>query len=150
MLLVPIIFFYRRLIFITSIIYLRFNILALIMIQIGMILFQLSVIHLLRTFVSKASLWKQTQDECTYLLLFYILMCFTDFVPDPEQRSKLGIVYISIMFINIGLHLIILLRSTLSSLKLGLKRCIARRNLYWCWCSCFSCCKKKMKPMPPA
>ena len=132
MLFMPMIFFYRRLIFISSIILLRTNILALIMIQICMILFQLAVLHLLRTFESKASLWKQTQDECTYLLLFYVLMCFTDFVPDPEHRSNLGIAYISVMFTNIGLHLITLIRSTLSSLVIICKRCFVR------------CCKKKV------
>ena len=138
MLLVPTIFFYRRLIFISSMILLRKNIFALILIQIGMIQFQLGVLHLLRTFDSRASLWKQTQDECTYLLLIYVLMCFTDFVPDPEQRSNLGIVYIIIMLSNIGLHLITLIRSTISSIVLNIKRCFARRHLYLCWfCCCF-------------
>ena len=58
MLLRPIIFLYRRLTFITCIIYFRNNILALILIQIGMIQFWLSILHLLRTFESKAALWK--------------------------------------------------------------------------------------------
>ena len=87
MLLAPMIFFYRRLIFIGSIILLKDNIFVLIMIQTSMVQFQLFVLHSLRIFESKAALWKQTQDECTYLLLIYVLMLFTDFVPDPEQRN---------------------------------------------------------------
>ena len=136
MLLMPIIFFYRRLIFISSVILLRENIFTLILIQIGLVQGQLAVLHILRTFESKSALWKQTQDECTYFLLIYVLMCFTDFVPDPEQRSKLGIAYISIMLGNIGFHLIIVLGQTLKDLCLKLKRCFARRHLYMCLCFC--------------
>ena len=143
MLLRPTVFLYRRLTFITCVIYFGNNILVLILIQIGMIQFWLCVLHSLRTFESKAALWKQTQDECTYIMLFYLLMCFTDLVPDPEHRSNLGIAYISIMFTNIGVHFISLIRLTISSLVLSCKRCFVRRHLYWCWCSCCKLCKKK-------
>ena len=136
MLLKPTFFLYRRLIFISSVILFRTNILVLIIIQIGMIQFQLALLHTLRTFDSRKNLWKETQDECTYLLLFYVLMCFTDFVPDPELRSKLGIAYICIMFTNIGLHLITLIRSTISSSVLAFKRCFVKF------------CQKKIKSMP--
>ena len=145
MLLNPAIFFYRRFIFTCSVIIFRKDIFALIIIQMGLIQIQLVVLHFLRVFESKAALWKQTQDECTYLLLLYVLLCFTDFVPDPELRNKLGIVYITIMFTNIGTHLVSLIRFTLSSFLRSLKRCFVRRHLYWCFC----CCKKKSKPMTP-
>ena len=148
MLLMPTIFLYRRLIFVTSTILLKDNIFALILIQIGLIQFQLVILHMLRTFESRAALWKQTLDEVTYLLLIYIIMCFTDFVPDPEQRRLLGIVYLSIMFINIGLHLITLIRSTISSIVLSFKRWFARRHLYWCWCSCFLFCRRQARSEP--
>ena len=148
MLLLPTIFFYRRLIFITSIIFLGKNIFALLVIQFCMIQFTLATLHSLRIFESKATLWKQTQDECTYLLLFYVLMCFTDFVPDPELRSELGKAYISIMFTNIGLHLISLIRSTITSILLGFKRCFVRRHLCRCLRSFFFCCKQKARLVP--
>ena len=109
-LLVPTIFFYRRLIFISSIILLKDNIFVLILIQTCMVQLQLLVLHSLRIFESKAALWKQTLDECTYLLLIYVLMLFTDFVPDPEQRNLIGRVYIGITFTNIGVHFISLIR----------------------------------------
>ena len=151
MLLVPTVFVYRRLIFISSIILLRKNIFFLILIQISMVQFQLFALHSMRVFETKEDLWKQTLDECTYLLLLYVLMCFSDSVPDPELRSHLGIVYISIIIANIGVHLIILIRSTISSLCLSLKRCWARRHLYHCWCCCCcKCCIKKTRPVPTA
>ena len=151
MLLVPTVFVYRRLIFISSIILLGDNIFFLILIQISMVQFQLFVLHSLRVFESKVALWKQTQDECTYLLLLYVLICFNDFVPDPELRSQLGYVYISIMFSNIGVHFINLIRSTISLFILSLKRCWRRRHLYYCWCCCCcKCCRKKIRSMPTA
>ena len=58
MLLVPTVFVYRRLIFISSIILLGDNIFFLILIQISMVQFQLFVLHSLRVFESKAALWK--------------------------------------------------------------------------------------------
>ena len=75
-------------------------------------------------------------DEFTYLLLLIIMMCFTHFVPDPQQRSHVGIAYICVMFTNIGIHLITLIRSTLASLIKTFKK------------YCVSCCKKKIKSMP--
>ena len=58
MLLVPTMFFFRRLAFISSIIILRENILALILIQIAMIKFNLIILHTLRTFETRTVLYK--------------------------------------------------------------------------------------------
>ena len=69
----------------------------------------LAVLYLLKPLESRSALIKQTLDECTYLLLVYNLMCFTDFVPSPEDRSNLGYAYLAIMNGNIGIHLIILI-----------------------------------------
>ena len=131
---VPIFFFYRRLIFIASVILLRENVLGLFSIQISLILCYLTVLLLLKPLESRSALKKQTFDECTYLVLIYLLMCFTNFVPDPENRSKIGNAYISVMIVNIGVHLIILIGSTILSFRLKIKRCFARRSLYRCCC----------------
>ena len=58
MLFVPTMFFFRRLVFISSIILLRENILVLILIQTGTIVFNLGIIHTLRTFETRAILKK--------------------------------------------------------------------------------------------
>ena len=135
------IFLYRRLIFTTSVILLRKNVLAILLIQFCMIQFQLSVLHIVRPLETKGALWKQTFDECTYLLLIYILMCFTEFVSDLEMRNKLGIAYISIMFTNIAFHFTFMIISLILTLKLKIKRCKARRKIYRCCCFW----KKKMR-----
>ena len=67
--LVPIFYFYRRLAFISSVILLRSNILALISIQVGLIQFKLALLHMGKPLESRADLIKQTLDECTYLIL---------------------------------------------------------------------------------
>lgn len=40
------------------------------------------------------------------LMMNYLLMCFTDFVPDAAVRSEIGYYYIYINFSNIGFHII--------------------------------------------
>ena len=132
--LVPIFYFYRRLAFISSVILLRSNILALISIQVGLIQFQLALLHLGKPLESRAALIKQTLDECTYLILVQLLLCFTNFVPDPEDRIYIGIAYMSVMIANMGLHIMILILSTCKVFCLKSKRCFARRHLYNCCC----------------
>ena len=85
---------------------------------------------------SRSALWKQTLDECTYLLLVYNLMCFTNFVSSPEDRNQIGYAYLLVMNGNIGIHMIVLILSTIFNIKLRLKRCCLRRHLYHCWCFC--------------
>ena len=103
------IFLYRRLIFVSSVILLRTNILALLLILVGLIQFSMAVFHLLKPLESRGALLIQTIDECTYLLLVYLIMCFTNFVPDPEYRINIGVAYISVIGTNIGIHLYILI-----------------------------------------
>ena len=131
---VPMIFLYRRLIYVYSALLLSKYLIAQIAIQILIIQFYLAILHLLRPIESKADLWKQTLDECTYLLLIYILLCFTCFIDDFETKNKLGYVYTSIMFTNIGIHLILMIKSFISTLILRVKRCFARRHLYKFFC----------------
>ena len=72
-------------------------------------LFQLAVLHILRPLESKIELKIKTFDECIYLVLINLLICFTDYIPDPEYRNKVGIAYISVMLSSIGFHLMIVL-----------------------------------------
>ena len=55
-------------------------------------------------------------NETTILALTYFLFCFTDFVPDAETRYKLGFAYIVTSFVNLVVHMGIMLRS--SSVKI--------------------------------
>mmetsp|Transcript_15593 Transcript_15593/g.18532 ORF Transcript_15593/g.18532 Transcript_15593/m.18532 type:complete len:82 (-) Transcript_15593:422-667(-) len=53
--------------------------------------------------------YMETFNECTMLVLLYIMMLFSDFVPDAEMRSVMGIVYIAIVCTFGGVHLSIML-----------------------------------------
>ena len=75
-------------------------------------------------------------NECVMIILLYGLMCFTDFVPDIEARSKIGLLYIGINLIHMGIHLFFILHSSCYRLKLVCKR-------YRCFCY-------KPKPQQPA
>ena len=69
--------------------------------------------YTLKPLESRGTLMKQTLDECTYLVLVYLLMCFTNFIPDPEVRNQVGIAYISVMMLNMGVHLLFLISSSI-------------------------------------
>ena len=62
-------------------------------------------------------------NECTVLLLGYCMMCFTDFVPEPETRSHVGIFYMGFTAANVLVHIIFLILETSYNLKLRCKRC---------------------------
>ena len=47
-------------------------------------------------------------NECTIIWLTYGMLMFTDFVPDPEMRFKLGWYYMAINLGNISVHLLLL------------------------------------------
>ena len=48
-------------------------------------------------------------NESVIIILLYGLMCFTDFVPEEDTRSKIGIVYIGINVLHNVIHLICML-----------------------------------------
>ena len=137
--LVPMIFFYRRLLFVYSALLLGNYLLVQLVIQISMIQFYLTILHSFRPQESRMSLHKQTFDECTYIILIYLLMCFTNFIPDPVIRSKLGVAYNSVMLSNVGFHLIMMVYSSIQSIVLMIKRIYARRHLYK-----YCCIRKKI------
>ena len=44
--------------------------------------------------------------ECTTLFVLYMLLCFSDFVPDAKTRSMLGLVFVGIVSTNVSVHMI--------------------------------------------
>ena len=61
----------------------------------------------------------ETFNECTIMVLLYLIQCFTGFVPSSDTRSDLGLVYISVNLGSILLHFIIML---VNSLKWAINR----------------------------
>lgn len=56
----------------------------------------------------------------------YILICFTDFVPEAEMRDKLGNYYNYVNFSNIAVHIFIMVRTSILAIILSCKKC--KRN----------------------
>ena len=64
----------------------------------------------------------ETFNEVTTLVLTYFLFCFSDFVPDPETRGALGIQYNNTTFLNIAVHLYIMLRGSFVAVRLSCRK----------------------------
>ena len=47
-------------------------------------------------------------NECTIIGLTYGMLMFTDFVPDPEMRFRIGWYYMATSLFNIFVHLVLL------------------------------------------
>ena len=81
----------------------------------------------------------EVMNEYTIIVLLYGLMCFTDFLPSPNSRSVIGLVYIGVFITNVFVHIIKLLLQTCYKMKLGCKKYHFRwKNIK----------KKKMKSGP--
>lgn len=63
------------------------------------------------------SLWIESFNEATVILLNTLLVCFTDYVPSGEDRNEIGFFYLAVIFVNIGVHLTLLIASTIISCK---------------------------------
>ena len=64
----------------------------------------------------------EVMNECTVLLLCYCMMCFTDFVPEPETQSQVGIFYMGFTAVNVLVHIIFLVIGAFFKLKLRCTR----------------------------
>ena len=64
----------------------------------------------------------EVMNECTSLLLSYKLFCFTDLVPNPEDRNQIGYYYMGIVLTNIAVHLVMLAWDIVLKCKLVCKK----------------------------
>ena len=64
----------------------------------------------------------ETFNEVTTIVLTYFLLCFSDFVPEPETRSELGIHYNNTTFLNMAVHLYIMLRGSFLAVRLSCRK----------------------------
>jgi len=67
--------------------------------------------------------------ELTNLMLMYHLLCFTDFVLDPELRYSIGYSFVFVMLLYIAINLFLMLRGTLTKAKANLaKKCMKKEK----------------------
>ena len=118
----PVIFFGRRLVFALSAVYLEDFLWGQLAIQ---MMISVSIVLYLKTFKpldSPFSNRMEVLNECTVIFLVYFLMLFTDFVPDPENRNKIGRYYVRVNILHMIFHLVFLFLATCYKLKLVCKR----------------------------
>jgi len=101
----PVIFFARRLIFVLSVIYLQDFLWAQLAIQTMISVFIVQYLLLFWPLESAFAVKMEVMNECTIVLMSYGQMCFTDFVPEPETRSLIGLYYIGVTVANVLVHL---------------------------------------------
>ena len=73
----------------------------------------------------------ETFSEVTTLFVLYMMMCFTDFVPDPMMRSHCGKAFIGIICIYAAVHIFFLLKNVCVQIRKAIQaRCAKnkRRN----------------------
>lgn len=61
-----------------------------------------------RPFESNFATNMETFNEVVTLLTLYLMMCFTDFVPDPAIRSECGKIFIGIICAYAVVHIFFL------------------------------------------
>ena len=102
----PVIFFLRRILFVTIVIVVRnifwVQVASLNFMALGIIIF----VMWSRPLETKQLNFFETFNECTLLVMTYHLWCFSDFIKEPETRNQLGFVFISVSLGNIAVHLI--------------------------------------------
>ena len=126
---VPVFFFMKRLILVTILIFAN----EFLWFQIALLNF-MALASLIYTvwfmpFDSKQSSLVEAFDDCTVLLITYILWSFAHIVREPETTNDLGYVFIAIIFGNILLHLVLMLLQLGKHVKLSIKKYCNRRNV---------------------
>ena len=108
----PVTFFGRRIIFAWSAVYLEDFLWAQLAMHMMISVFMVIYLRWYKPMESPLANRMETFNECTTIFLIYCLMCFTDFVPDEETRSKIGLFYIGVNLFHILVHLVFLALAT--------------------------------------
>ena len=118
----PIMFFLRRAIFIASVLLIQDFTWGQLTVQIYLSLFMCFLLQWFLLQESRFANNMETFNEVTMILLAYLLFCFTDIVPKSETRSNIGLIYIGISLGNIAVHLFFMLGTSFLAIKVKCKR----------------------------
>ena len=121
-------FFVRRLVFVITVIHLQDFVWGQILIQISFSIGMLMFIQLNKPFKSSFANWIETFNEVCTLLLSYMAICFTNFIPDAEIKSDIGPYYVYTNLVMIAVNVLILALLTLKTWMLCCKKCCCQKN----------------------
>mmetsp|Transcript_23798 Transcript_23798/g.31859 ORF Transcript_23798/g.31859 Transcript_23798/m.31859 type:complete len:101 (+) Transcript_23798:1200-1502(+) len=82
----------------------------------------------LRPIQSKRALFFEIFNEHTTLLILYLLMCFSDFMSDPELRRELGFVFIGTICVFAAVHLGFIIYDMVKTATGCIKKCAKKKQ----------------------
>jgi len=65
-------------------------------------------------------------NEAMMTLIMYSILCFTDFIPDPNNRYQVGYVSIALISLHFTVNIAILFKNSYRAVILGFKRCLSK------------------------
>ena len=68
-------------------------------------------------------------NECMLLICFYLLMLFTEYVPEPEMRFDFGYDFLYLLYFNFGVNIAMFIYEVLGMLRMLCKRKLYHRKL---------------------
>lgn len=102
----PIMYFGRRLAFVLTVVYLPEFFWAMIATQFAISTSLIMFLQWDRPLENRFAAGLQTFNECTTLIVLYLVLCFSDFVETAQTRSSLGLVFIGVVSFNVVTHII--------------------------------------------
>ena len=59
----------------------------------------------------------QIFNEFSLLIICIMMFNFTDFIPDPEERYKVGWLFLYIIYLNVGINLVIVVALIIKKIR---------------------------------
>lgn len=82
-----------------------------------------------RPLESKFATCMETFNEVITLFTLYLLLCFSEFVPDPKVRNECGKAFIAVIILYAAVHIYFLIADVLRQLRHTIrKKYYERRN----------------------
>ena len=106
------VFFMRRLLLCLTLVFWTEFFWGQVALQFGLSTLLIIVIHWTRPLDSDFATRMETFNECTNMVVLYMLMLFSDFVGKPETRSQIGLIYIGVIICFALVHLVFIFGDT--------------------------------------
>ena len=70
----------------------------------------------------------EVMNEATNFIMLYHVMCFTDFVPEAEDRYQIGWSFLFFIIVNLLVHLSLLIIDTIKQVKDSVKEKLNKKD----------------------
>ena len=121
--LIPFVFLLRRLMTIGTLVYWNEFFWGQVAVQIMISVFMVILIGWFRPLDSKFANNIEIFNEIISIFTLYMMMCFSDFVPKAEDRSNIGIYFISILGVYAFVHFTFLFLDLGAKIKGAIRKC---------------------------